>query len=211
MGYDQNRALERLQIVLEPFHCIHIEMVRRFIQQHDICFFKEHSNQIDARLLPAGQVIIEARPHFTRDAESKRSPEEFGFHLISAEDFEAHLQFAIALQCGCIIVTCGHRCFHVSHLGLKLFDGIKGRFHDGLYGHTRRIYRNLIQNGQPLITVYHQRAFLKRLRSGNHMKQRRFAASVFSNQSRFFPGLQLKRYIFQNLNLAEILSDRGKR
>ena len=51
----QDGALEFLNVVLEPLHAVHIEMVRRLVEQQDVRPFQQQPRQIDARLFSAGE------------------------------------------------------------------------------------------------------------------------------------------------------------
>ena len=51
----QDGALELLDVVLEPLHAVHIEVVRRLVEQQDVRPFQQQPRQIDARLFSAGE------------------------------------------------------------------------------------------------------------------------------------------------------------
>ena len=53
---NQHRAIPVAQRVLQPFNRLHVQMVRRFVQDQQVGLLEQKARQENARLLPAAQV-----------------------------------------------------------------------------------------------------------------------------------------------------------
>jgi len=57
VGHDQNGAGVVLQVAFQPFHAFRIEVVGRFVQQHDVRLGKQDGSQQNAHFPTAGKHV----------------------------------------------------------------------------------------------------------------------------------------------------------
>ncbi len=70
VGDGQDGPLEFFDIALEPLHRVHVEVVRRLVEQQDIRLLEQQPREIHARLLAAGEAVEVLLPLRGRDAEA---------------------------------------------------------------------------------------------------------------------------------------------
>ena len=70
MGDGQHRALEPLQIALQPLGGVQVQVVGGLVQQEDVGILQNEPCQVDAGLFPAGQGVKGPGAHIRPDAKA---------------------------------------------------------------------------------------------------------------------------------------------
>uniref|UniRef100_A0A2M4DFE8 Putative secreted protein n=1 Tax=Anopheles darlingi TaxID=43151 RepID=A0A2M4DFE8_ANODA len=85
VGYNQQRLLPPLQIIVKPDDGVQIEMVRRFIEQQQRRFDEECSRQRHTHTPTTGERIRRTVLHFTRKAQTGQNTASTWFRRISTD------------------------------------------------------------------------------------------------------------------------------
>ena len=70
MGHDQQRAGPRIEEVLQGGQRLHIEVIRRLVEQQDVRLFHEQSQELQTAPLTAGELTHGGPTPLTYKAES---------------------------------------------------------------------------------------------------------------------------------------------
>ena len=109
MGDEHDRRVERRQLALEPLEALHVEVVRRLVEQEEVRVGREGAREGGARQLSAGERVerpVEvgvAEPEPTEDRRGAIAPRP------PAGVLEPRLRLAVAAQGRGGVVTARHR------------------------------------------------------------------------------------------------------
>ena len=89
VGDGQDGPLEFFNIALEPFHRVHIEVVRRLVEQQDIGLLEQQPREVHARFLAAGEAVEVLLPLRGGDAEAVADLVGLHVRLVAAAGLKA--------------------------------------------------------------------------------------------------------------------------
>ena len=174
-------------------------MVRRLVQQQDVCIFQNEASQVHSRLFAARERIETPRAHIQRDGQTRAYLVQFGFRAVAAHAFKRSAQLAVAPQERRISVPAGHLSFQALEFRLHRVNTRKGALQHILHGISLRIHRNLGNKSQPPARRNHDLTAVIIHLIGQNFEQCALAAAVFAQQSHPFAGINFKRDPVQNL------------
>ena len=111
MRDDEDAAAIRQEIAFEPFQHVHIEMVRRFVEEEIVRTTHQGFRQIDARLLAAGKTLDRTIHVGFRKSEAADDFTGHRFVLIAAEPFKPFLHPGITIHQSFVVGTGLHLFF----------------------------------------------------------------------------------------------------
>ena len=115
-----------LQKLFQPLDCVHVEMVRRLVEQQNIGRSEQQARKSEAILLSAGKLFSFQRPHVALESESLKNRLGFRGVFESTFVFELVLQIAVAFENLVEIVAgVGHAMLQLVHLMFDLLQAAK--------------------------------------------------------------------------------------
>ena len=145
MGYDEDAAAIRQEIAFQPFQHVHVEMVRRFIEEQIIRPADEGLGQIDARLLAARKALDRPVHVGFRKAQALDDFPRHRFVFIAAEPLEPFLHAGIAVHQAFIIGMGLHGLFDSLQILFQLHDVLPGLGNRLAQGHIVGVGDILLQ------------------------------------------------------------------
>ena len=201
MGDDQHRAPVVQKIVFQPLDGVEVQMVDRFVQEHDIRSLKKELAQGDPGLLSAGQSIHRLVKLLVRKPQSPEYAGDLAFPGVSAFLFEAGLRPVILIHDG--FKLAGVRLVHLSfQIAQALFQ-----VDDVLFDHGYFVVNGLIPGQHILLRQVTDRfssgdgnlaAVRIRFRDDN-LKQSGLSCSVDPYNGSFLMFFYMKGYIPENV------------
>ena len=126
MGYDEDAAAIRQEIAFQPFQHVHVEMVRRFVEEQIVRPADEGLGQVDARLLAAGKALDRPIHIGFRKAQALDDFPRHRLVFIAAEPLEPFLHAGIAVHQAFIIGMGLHGLFDSLQILFQLHDILPG-------------------------------------------------------------------------------------
>jgi hypothetical protein len=194
---DDQRRMARQQVILQPFHAVEIEMVRRFVQQQDVARFQEQASERDAHAFPARQRVVRLMHLSFREPQTRQMPRQTRRVIVGALHFPSREQTAVfgdeRIQ---TLTLCAiHRPFEIAHLAL----------------HIRK--PRVLEDGVSAVIVGQRALFeardedrlrtLHRPRVGRHRpfdqpQQRRLARTVVADEPDPVAAIDRKRHVLED-------------
>ena len=178
-------------IGFEPLYAVHIEMIRRLVEQKNIRFFQEQSGQIHPRLLAPGKHGEELIAHRVRNPKAVADLVHIRIHFIAA----AHLigvGEAVIFRKDCPIRRDGHLLLQGSHLFLHGEQIPIGRAKHVLHRVTHGIDRDLGDQADFAVRRKDNGALVRLQLPGEHAEERGLAAAVAAHDAHALPRQDLK-------------------
>ena len=131
MRHDDHRARPLLEIALQPFDALEIQVIRRLIQQQEIRLLQQEARQQGAGLLAAAEIADGLLILGLGEAQAAQHPLDAGLVGVAARALKGIEPAAIAshrvlLQIG---IIGRHRCLEATQLGLLRVQLREDRVH----------------------------------------------------------------------------------
>ncbi len=206
----QNSAVETLEEGLKPDQAFDIEMVRRFVEEHDVGAHQEDLRQRHAHLPAARQLADIAVHHRLAEAEAVKHFAGAPVQRIAVEFVIATLNFAVAgddLVHLVGAVWIGHSCFQLCHLGCQRADRSNAVDHFDHCAAPRHVAHILAEIADRHATIDGDLALIRQFLTGDHAKQRRLARTVWANKTDLLSALECRRRLDEDDLFAVLLAD----
>ena len=198
MRYGEHGALVMVDIILQPFDGLHVQMVGRLVQQQDIGFAQDHHRQADAGLFASGKRGEGLAALGGGDMQAVGHLGQTGFAAVAAQHVKARMQRVIAAQQGFGVLA-------RVHLALNLLDFRADGLHLGK-GHAQHILHQRALGGLgQLGDVAHppslgdgDKALIGCDFAGDDLQQRGFARAVGAKQAHALARVYLKGYVVEH-------------
>ena len=135
-----------LQIIAQPVHSVHIEVVGRLIEQQHVGLLKNDAGEIDARFFAAGEQVKLLRTHFLRDFKTVAYAVDLVIAVVAAEDFQPRFQLRVALEQRCVIRLARHFVGQRVHCCRNFVGLLERQTENVLHGRFRRKIRHLVND-----------------------------------------------------------------
>ena len=110
------RAVVRLEVLLEPVHRRKVEVVGWFVEKKEVRLRREHTGQLRAHAPASREGLERLRELFRREAEASERHLDARLDVVAAEVLELGLELAVALH----LDRVGEVGLQLGHLGLHL-------------------------------------------------------------------------------------------
>ena len=192
VGDGQHRALEVLQVALQPLGGVQVQVVGGLVQQEDVRILQNEPGQVDAGLLPAGQGGEGPLAHVGVDGQAVAHLVQPGLGVIAAPRLKGGGQLVIAgehLRRGALPHPGGQGL----HLPLHGVERRKGGVQHVPDGVPLRIHRDLGDESQPLARGDGHRPLIRLHLPGENAEEGGLAGAVLAQQSHPLPLVHLER------------------
>ena len=135
-----------LQIIAQPVHSVHVEVVGRLIEQQHIGLLKNDAGEVNARFFAAGEQVKLLRTHFLRDFKTVAYAVDLVIAVVAAEDFQPRFQLRVALEQRCVIRLARHFVGQRVHCCRNFIGLLERQTENVLHGRFRRKIRHLVND-----------------------------------------------------------------
>ncbi len=210
VGDGQHRALEPLQVALQPLGGVQIQVVGGLVQQEDVGVLQYKPCQVDPGLFPAGQRVKGARAHIGPDAQAVADLVQPGLGVIAAPGLKSGGELVVpGHHLG--VVPVGHFRRQLGELRLHGVEGGEGGVQHVPDGVARRVDGDLGDEPQPLARGDGHRALVRVHLPGHHAENGGLARAVAAQQAHPLPLVDLEGEAVQNSFAdLELLDQAGK-
>ena len=146
MRDNEHGAAVILQIIAQPVHSVHIEVVGRLIEQQHIGLLKNDAGEVNARFFAAGEQVKLLRTHFLRDFKTVAYAVDLVIAVVAAEDFQPRFQLRVALEQRCVIRLARHFVGQRVHCCRNFVGLLERQTKNVLHGRFRRKIRHLVND-----------------------------------------------------------------
>ena len=210
VGDGQHRALEPLQIALQPLGGVQIQVVGGLVQQEDVGVLQYEPCQVDSGLFPAGQRVKGARAHIGPDAQAVANLVQPGLGVVSTPGLKSGGELVVpGHHLG--VVPVGHFRRQLGKLRLHGVEGGEGRVQHIPHRIPFRVYRDLGDQPQPLARGDGNGTLVGVDLPGHHAENGGLARAVAAQQAHPLPLVDLEGEAVQNSFAdLELLDQAGK-
>jgi RNase P/RNase MRP subunit p29 len=191
VGDGQDGPLKFFNIALEPFHRVHIEVVRRLVEQQDIGLLEQQPREVHARFLAAGEAVEVLLPLRGGDAEAVADLVGLHVRLVAAAGLKARGKRVVLGERGLVRMR-RHLLFQLAHFVLDVRQLPEGRAQHVLDGVARGVVRDLGDEADLAAGREAHLAGIVVQLAGQDLEQRRLARAVASEQTDPFALLHVK-------------------
>ncbi len=188
MAHHDHQRLETDEVVLEPVHGVHVEVVGGLVEQQDVGLAEERLGQQRAHLLAAGELLHALVVQRLVDAQAGEQRADLGLRLVAVEIGEGRLELGGAVAVGFGEVGLGvdrlARLEHLEQLGVALHHGVDGRAL--IVGELVLLQRRQAQPGGDVHVAVRGLEI-----AAEHLEQRRLAGAVGADQAVAMAGQEL--------------------
>ena len=146
MRDNEHGAAVILQIIAQPVHSVHVEVVRRLVEQQHVGLLEDDAGKVDTRFFAAGEQVKLLRTHFLRDFKTVAHAVNLVISVVAAEDFEPRFQLCVTLEQRCVIRLARHFIGQRVHCCRNFVGLLKRQTENILHGRFRRKIRHLIND-----------------------------------------------------------------
>ena len=196
--YGEHRTLKVQQIVLQPLGRVHIEMVRRLVEQQNVRILQNEPGEIDARLFAAGEGVEKLLSHRRRDIQAVCHLAAAHLGVVSAERFKAGEQLVILGEQRAV-VRYAHLLFEPAHPRLHRVEPLLGGREHVLHGIAVGVVRYLRHKPQPLAARNVDLALVLGQLADHEAEERRFPRAVAAENTDALAVLHLKGQPVENV------------
>ena len=198
VGNGEDRALEGIDVLLQPLHAVQIQMVGGLVQQQNVRLFQQQPGQVHPGFFTTGQAGKVLNPLLRGDAQAVADFVHFHVHVVAAAGLEAVGQGVVFLQLG-IGGTVGHFAFQQLHLLTNTQKVRVGRAQHVLHGIARGELGNLGDEAQLFIGIDVDFAGIVVHLAGEDVEKGGFSAAVAAQNCHALPFLNFKGQVFQQI------------
>ena len=191
MGDGQHGALVAVQVFLQPFGGVEVQVVGGLVQQEDIRVLQNQPGQIDPGLFPAGEGGEALGPHVRRDIQAVADLVALRLGVVAPRRLKGGGQGPVALEQGRVAVPL-HLPGELGHLVLHGLELVEGRLQHVLHGVVRGIDGNLGDEPQPLARGDAHLPLVVVQLPGENLEQGGFACAVLAQKAHPLPLVHLK-------------------
>ena len=209
MRDEDHGGVDRRELLLEPLHRLHVEVVRRLVEQEQVGAAGERAGERGARQLAAGERLEAAVEVGVGEAEPAQDGGGVVAPAVAARVLEPGLRLAVAAQRLGRVVAAGHRLLEPAQLALRLDE--VGRARERVLAQ-----RVAAEPRRPLVVQRDARALLPgELAAGElgladqRAQQRRLAGAVRAREREPVAALDLERDAVEERVAGELLPERG--
>ena len=206
VGDRQHRALELVQILLQPLGGLQVQVVGGLVQQQDVGVLQDQPAQVHPGLLPAGEPVEELFPHPRADLKAAAHLVLPGVGVIAAPGLEGGGELVVPAQQGGVLPPL-HPGGQLLHLLLHLPQGAEGGVQYILHRVAGGVDRDLGDQAHPLVRGQDHLPLVPVQLAGEDAQQGGLAAAVLAQQSHPLAGVHLKgepvQYFFADLKFLD--------
>src|SRR5207245_386534 len=204
---DHDRRVQCLELALEPFEALDVEVIGRLVEQEEVGIAAEGAREGRARQLAAGERVELPIEVMLREAEAADDRRGVIAPAVPARMLELRLRLGVPSQ-GCVGVVAGrHRL--LESLQLRLDRDEVGRPGEHVLAQRQAALQRwalvMERDARPLLKS--QFAALDAGLAGERPEQRRLAGAVRSGQSDAVAPLDLERHAVEERVAGELLPE----
>ena len=207
---EDDGGVDRRELLLEPLHRLHVEVVGRLVEQQQVGPAGERACERGAGELAAGEGLETAVEVGVGEAEPAQDRGGVVAPAVAAGVLEAGLRLAVAPERLRCVVAAGHRLLQPAQLALGL-DEVRGA------GERVLAEREAGEPRRPLVVQRDARALLPGELAARELgladqraQQRRLAGAVRAGEREPVPALDLERDAVEERLAGELLAERGR-
>ena len=204
MRDDEHRAVIAFEVIAEPVHRVHVEVVGRLIEQQHIGLLQNDTREVDARFFAAREQAELLRTHFLRNFQTVAHAVDLVVAVVAAEAFEPGFQLRVAFEQGGIIRLAGHFVGQLVHCCRDFVRLLECQTEDVLDRAFRRKIRHLVDDARRAALTEADVAAVIRQAPGQNVEQRGLAGAVRAENGNLFARLYVKGNILQNQSVAVV-------
>ena len=197
VGDGQHRALEPLQIALQPFGGVQVQVVGGLVQQQDMGVLQNEPGQVDPGFLPAGQRIEGPGAHVLPNAQAVANLVQARLGVVAAPQLKGGGELVVPGHHGGV-GPLPHPGGQRPQLLLHGAEGSEGGVQHIPHGIPLRVYRDLGDEPQPLARGDGDGPLVRVDLAGHHAEDGGFARPVAAQQAHPLPLLNLEGEAVQN-------------
>jgi hypothetical protein len=206
---EDDGRVDRRQLLLEPLHRLHVEVVRRLVEEEQVGAARERARERGARQLAAGEGLEAAIEDGVGEAEAAEDGGRVVAPAVAARVLEPRLRLAVAAQRLRRVVAGGHRLLEPAQLALGL-DEV------GRAGERVLAQRQAAEPRRALVVQRDARALLPRELAAGQLgladqraQEGRLAGPVRPGERKPVAPLDLERDAVEERLAGELLPERG--
>ena len=178
MGNDHDRAAVGLEVVAQPVHRVHIQMVGRLVEQQDVGLLQNDAREVDARLFAAREQRKPLRAHCLGNFQAVAHAVDLKIAVIAAEDLQTGLELGVALEQGGVVRLARHLVGQRIHGRSDLVGFVKRQPQHILDRGFRREIRHLVDHARVFARAERYVPTVVRQAAGQNVQQGGFARAV---------------------------------
>ncbi len=208
MRDEDHGGVDRRELLLEPLHRLHVEVVGRLVEQEQVGTARERARERGAGELSAGEGLEAAVEILVGEAEPAQHRRCVVAPAVAAGVLETGLRLAVAAERLGRVVAARHRLLEPAQLALGV-DQV-GRAREGVLPQ-----REAAEPRRPLVVQRHARALLPGELAARQLgladqgaQQRRLAGAVRAREREPVAALDLERDAVEQRLAGELLAER---
>ena len=199
VGNGDHRPLEGTNILFQPLGGVEVQVVGRLVQEQNVRILQNEAAQVDPGLFAAGEAVEKLRPHFLGNGEACGNLVDGHVGVIPTESLKLFTQCPITPQDGRIAVSFRHAALQRPHFLRQRLEARKRGAQYILYRIPGRIDGDLGDQAQPPPGGDGHLALVIIQLSGQNLKERGLASTIFAQQSHPLPLVDLKGQAVQHV------------